>query len=169
MAPLHRDTSPEQARGEAVGVQSDVYSLGAILFEILVGAPLLKTARTSEILAAVATGSGRQALPADVPEDLRQIVHRALMLAPAGRFQDAGALALAVQDWLDGAMARERALWVVDEALALQVEDVHVRGHLGASDNIGDRRICAYPPFGLIKGGGEVCAVSVCRVLGRFL
>ena len=118
-----RYMSPEQARGEDVGIQSDVYSLGAILFEILVGESLQKPARVDDLLAAVSAGTGRRELPGDVPEDLRQIVRSTLALNPAGRVQDAGVLARAVQDWLDGAMARARALGVVQQALALEADE----------------------------------------------
>ena len=120
--------APEQILGPSslIDARTDVYSLGMILYEILAGAPpgakdmdglsLLRRAQAEvpplgEILT-------EHALSATLVD----ICHRALRRDPAQRFQTAGALALAVGDWLEGVRQREHALTLVAEAAALDGE-----------------------------------------------
>jgi Tol biopolymer transport system component/predicted Ser/Thr protein kinase len=71
--------SPEQAAGRRVDVRSDVFSLGLVLYEMLVG----RLPRE---------GSPR---PLDLPatHPLRNVVQRCLAMEPAGRFENGTALA----------------------------------------------------------------------------
>jgi hypothetical protein len=83
-----RYMSPEQARGETLDRRSDIYSLGAIAFEMLVGTPPYTGSGTFEILqqhldAPVPSVRERRA---DVPEWLDAVVRRALAKKPDGRF-----------------------------------------------------------------------------------
>ena len=101
--------SPEQLRGEISRVdrRSDVYSLGAILFEVLARQPLHPRGQTTEkLLSVLTTDGGRpsQRLGKSgprVPPALDALVERATRLAPEDRLATAGALSEAIEAYLD--------------------------------------------------------------------
>ncbi|MEO8701986.1 MAG: serine/threonine-protein kinase, partial [Kofleriaceae bacterium] len=80
--------APEQARGEPVDRTADVYSLGAILYELLAGRAPYKGPTAEAILAAVATVPPPP-LPATFPDELVAIVTRAMAREPADRYPSA--------------------------------------------------------------------------------
>jgi hypothetical protein len=96
--------APEQARGEELDPRGDVYALGAILYQLLAGAPPHAGKSATEVIAR--TGS-REVTPVNVvapgaPADLVAIVGKALAFAAAGRYPDAGALGEDVRRFLAG-------------------------------------------------------------------
>ena len=113
--------APEQARGEidAIGELSDIYALGAILYQILSGRPPYEGSGRA-VLHEVQRGPPR--LPAvrtdglATAQDLVDICARAMERAPADRYPMASELADEVAIWLDGARAREQALEIVAAA-----------------------------------------------------
>ena len=121
--------SPEQRRGQSASAttRSDVYGLGAILHRILTGK---RPAPAPEALTAVVDRSVLKA--ADAPEELKAVALKALSLAPTDRFPDAGALALAVGDWLEGLRRRARAVGKLQEAEALTQEPERLRARAAA-------------------------------------
>ncbi len=72
--------APEQARGESVDRRADVWALGVVLSELLIGRGLLRGANSEEILAAVRRGEvgDLPELLAAVPGALRDVALRAL-------------------------------------------------------------------------------------------
>ena len=94
--------APEVARGElaAIGPWSDVWSLGAILLEVLSGAPPYPQARSAAQLVACLAGPEEppraRARRPEVPRALDEVCARALRKDPRGRFADAGQLAEAL-------------------------------------------------------------------------
>jgi serine/threonine-protein kinase len=91
--------SPEQARGERLGVQSDLYSLGVVLFEMLTGAPPFTGNRPVSIALRHATEVVpplQERNPA-LPADLEVLVRRAVEHEPKKRYRSAVMMGRALQ------------------------------------------------------------------------
>jgi serine/threonine protein kinase len=84
--------SPEQAWGRAVDARSDIFSLGAVLFEMITGERLFSGDTEMSILEAVRQGRIRTPRDIDptVPPAVDEIVARALAYEVRDRFQSAG-------------------------------------------------------------------------------
>lgn len=85
--------SPEQAVGEQVDGRSDVYSLGCVLYEMLVGEPPFTGANAQAVIAKrfVQTPADITALRESVPRSVARTVRRALQRAPIDRHESAAA------------------------------------------------------------------------------
>lgn len=87
--------APEQAAGKSAGVPTDVYGLGAILFELLTGRPPFEGDGTMAVVKKVLetpARSPRQWQP-EVPRDVETICLKCLEKNPAARYSTAAALA----------------------------------------------------------------------------
>ena len=96
--------APEQVLGEPITPQTDLYSLGVVLYEMLTGAHPFGDTPLSGMLAKHAseplpsTSSRRS----DLPLVVDNIIQQATAKTPAGRYPDARALALALQETVRG-------------------------------------------------------------------
>src|SRR6266404_1200029 len=99
-------TAPEQAEGKAADLTqaADVYSLGAILFDLLAARPpFLGSNPLSVIRQASETPAPKlRSLTHSLDRDLETICARCLERDPKARYQSAGDLAADLERWLDG-------------------------------------------------------------------
>jgi serine/threonine-protein kinase len=105
--------APEQAaaRSSEVGPLSDVYSIGAVLYECLTGRPPFREATHLETLVQVLEtepARPRMSHPS-VPRDLEGICLRCLEKAPERRYASAAAVAENLQRYLDGEVVEGQA------------------------------------------------------------
>jgi serine/threonine protein kinase len=77
--------SPEQASGEKVSYQSDIFSMGIILYEFCTRRRLFK--RSNDLLTLRSILDCRVDIPADVPTRLAEIIRRSLLKEPDKRYQ----------------------------------------------------------------------------------
>jgi formylglycine-generating enzyme required for sulfatase activity len=129
--------SPEQANGrhEEISQATDVYGLGAILYELLTGVPPFEGTTRAETIQKVISDEPRppHRVRRDVPRDLETICLACLQKLPARRYRSPGELARDLRCYITGhsispprATHLERALrwmrrgaWLVAAAIAL--------------------------------------------------
>jgi serine/threonine-protein kinase len=91
--------APEQLRGEKADSRSDVFSLGAVYYELVSGKRAFHGKGITQILMAVVTSDPTPLsdVAPDVPSPVAAIIERSLVKDPAMRYQTAGELHAAVQ------------------------------------------------------------------------
>jgi len=107
--------APEQASGifSALGPFSDVWSLGAILYELITHKPAFTGATARQVLYTAAQSSPKdprsRAPQLNIPDEIAEICLRSLARQPGDRFDTALELGEAVEGFLEGSRRKEAA------------------------------------------------------------
>jgi YVTN family beta-propeller protein len=94
-----RYTAPEQARAQATDARADIFSFGAVLYEMLAGCPAFEAGSVADTLTLVLTSDPPPltSVVPEVPRALEALVRRCLEKAREDRFQSVHDLALALE------------------------------------------------------------------------
>lgn len=95
--------SPEQILGRELGPPSDFYSLATVLFELLTGRQLFKAKKVKDLFRTVVHRPAprlRQIRP-DLPEELSNVLAKALEKKPAARYQSGQEMARALRPFIE--------------------------------------------------------------------
>jgi tetratricopeptide (TPR) repeat protein len=112
--------APEQVTGtvRAIGPATDIYALGALLYEMLTGRPPFRAETAAEterqVIAVEPVPPAR--LNPKVPRDLETICLKCLHKDPERRYADAGALAEDVRRFVEGRPIRARRISLLERA-----------------------------------------------------
>ncbi len=92
--------APEQFSGAPIDERTDLFAAGVIFYEMLTGVKPFRGKSVTEIMSLMETRGPEDigAFNPAVPDQLRQVIAKALAFDPSSRFSDAGAFAKAVAD-----------------------------------------------------------------------
>jgi len=91
--------SPEQAKGKPVDRRADIWAFGVVVYEMLTGRTMFSGETASETMAQVIMKEPDwDALPANTPSRLRDLLHRCLTREPRMRLRDIGDARIAIEE-----------------------------------------------------------------------
>ncbi len=102
--------SPEQAQGQTVDARSDVFSFGAVMYELLSGRQAFRGDTPFATITAVVN---EESAPLDAPATLARIVSRCLAKRPRDRFQSMADIIAALEQAVIGPAARHPSIAVL--------------------------------------------------------
>lgn len=119
--------APEQVRGEKIDARVDLFALGVVLFEALIGKSLYRRETDAETMTDIldAPVPSLAAYRASPSSELDAALRKALAKEPTARFSSAAALRDALFSWLrghGGAASREEIAALVGRCFAAEAE-----------------------------------------------
>ncbi|MDD9935410.1 MAG: serine/threonine-protein kinase, partial [Myxococcales bacterium] len=113
--------SPEQAKGRSVDARSDLWSVGAVMYQALTGRPPFGGDNFQALVVSIVTQEHfpLETVRPDLPVRVTTVVERALEKEPQERWQDAGEMAAALQQALE---ARRRSATAAERPRAMRAE-----------------------------------------------
>ncbi len=140
--------SPEQARGLHLDHRTDIFSLGAVLFEMLAGFPPFRRDTAADTLSAVLTEDPPElATVVRVEPSLGRIVRHCLEKRPEDRFQNARDLIFALQGLLTASPSAGVAVRGPARRIALAVAAAAMVSAAAAVGYLAGTRATAPSPF----------------------
>ena len=95
--------SPEQARGQEVDKRADIWSFGAVLFEMLAGGRAFDGETVTDILGAIVHKEPEwDRLPPDLPRPVQRLLRRCLEKDRTRRLQDVGDARIEIEEAIEG-------------------------------------------------------------------
>lgn len=154
-----RYMAPEQATGKALSPATDVYAVGCVLFEMLIGAPLFEGRDARELLwnhlNTPAPSLSVRALRAFDPQ-LEAVVARALHKDPFQRYARAADFAAALRSLVFRTSVAPPRIIKADDRATVKVEasplppEAHPTAQLSDAEALADTR--AIPAMNLVHG-----------------
>jgi len=113
--------SPEQVRGEQVDRRADIWAAGVVLYEMLAKRRPFEGEHATPVMRAILETEPQElkTFQPDVPDELAQIVRRALAKDRRERYASAGEMARDLKALQDGARPTRRPLFTIPAAAAL--------------------------------------------------
>jgi len=148
--------SPEQLRGARVDARSDLFSFGAVLYEMLSGRRAFKGTTTADTITAILKDDpeGLTATAPGVPALLERLVRHCLEKDPADRFQSARDVAFDLESVstisapVPGAVSLEkRRSWLIPALLGLAAVLLGSAGTIALRWRAANREVATYLPL----------------------
>ena len=123
--------SPEQAKGlgSSIGVCTDVYLLGGVLFEIVMGHPTRHYGPVEQVIFQAINGT-HEPLAEHVPSRLKAVIHKALHPKPKQRYASVNDFIEAVREFMVFHQAETLLQRVKTSLKIIQSEDIEARNLL---------------------------------------
>lgn len=128
--------APEQASSSArnIGPAADIYSLGAIFYELLTGQPPFRSASNIETLRLLLSSEpiSIHRFTPRIPRDLATICDKCLQRDPNKRYSSAGELRADLERYLEGRPIQARPVGNIERAWRWCRRNPHLAGALGS-------------------------------------
>jgi serine/threonine-protein kinase len=119
--------SPEQEQGGEIDPRSDLYAVGAVIYECFAGVPPPTSVSGSfEIATPSGASDSRQTPNARIPPEWRAVINRAMAPLPSGRYRDARAMREAIAELGQAGSSDEAAAEMGGTRSATEVRKTNV-------------------------------------------